>query len=252
MQGSWDLAFQWMQAEPTAHHVAMPWQVLLAMTTVCLMWGWLPLAGALCLMWGALLRPGEFLNALRLDLLLPRDVEQTISFGILAIKEPKTRHTGAKHQAGKIDVPDLLAVVDLAFGDYEGGRRLWGHSGQTLRSRFQAVLAALRLPTVRAGALKPLDPGSLRAGGATWHLQCTEDGEYCRRKGRWLSQKVMEVYVQETTALLYLKKIDPSARDLILAMAGLFPRILELCQTYKALHLPSVLWCNLLKTEAWT
>ena len=252
MQGSWDLAFQWMQAEPTAHHVAMPWQVLLAMTTVCLMWGWLPLAGALCLMWGALLRPGEFLNALRLDLLLPRDVEQTISFGILAIKEPKTRHTGAKHQAGKIDVPDLLAVVDLAFGDYEGGRRLWGHSGQTLRSRFQAVLAALQLPTAKTGALKPLDPGSLRAGGATWHLQMTEDGEYCRRKGRWLSQKVMEVYVQETTALLYLKKIDPSARDLILAMAGLFPRILELCQTYKALHLPSVLWCNLLKTEAWT
>lgn len=27
MQGSWDLAFQWMQAEPTAHHVAMPCSV---------------------------------------------------------------------------------------------------------------------------------------------------------------------------------------------------------------------------------
>lgn len=59
MQGSWDLAVQWMQAEPTAHHVAMPWQVLLAMTTVSLTWGWLPLAGALCLMWGALLRPDD-------------------------------------------------------------------------------------------------------------------------------------------------------------------------------------------------
>lgn len=29
MQGSWDLAFQWLQAEPTTHHVAMPWQILL-------------------------------------------------------------------------------------------------------------------------------------------------------------------------------------------------------------------------------
>ena len=115
-------------------------------------------------MWGALLRPGEFLNALRLDLLLPRDVEQTIKFGILAIKEPKTRQTGAKHQAGKIDVPDLLAVVDLAFGDYESGRRLWGQSGQTLRTRFQSVLFALKLPTTKGGSLKPLDPGSLCRG----------------------------------------------------------------------------------------
>ena len=28
MQGSWDLAYSWMAAEPTCHHIAMPWQVL--------------------------------------------------------------------------------------------------------------------------------------------------------------------------------------------------------------------------------
>ena len=249
MQGSWDLAFQWMSAEPTAHHVSMPWQVLSAMTTVCLMWGWLPLAGALCLMWGALLRPGEFLNAYRVDLLLPRDVEHTICFGLLAIKEPKTRQTGARHQAGKLDVPDLLAVVDLAFGRLPSSSKLWMWSGQTLRNRFSSVLAALRLPTERKHCLKPLDPGSLRAGGATWHLQVSEDGEYCRRKGRWLSQKVMEVYVQETTALLYLKHVSPDARELVLALAQLFPQVVNLCSQYASLSLPPSTWHILLQHE---
>ena len=143
-------------------------------------------------------------------------------------------------------------MVDLAFGGYEGGRRLWGQSGQALRARFQAVLTALRLPTSKNGSLKPLDPGSLRAGGATWHLQCTEDGEHCRGKGRWLSQKVTEVYVQETTALLHLKKIDPAARDLVLTLASWFPRVLELCRLYSALHLPAEVWHTPADRSAWT
>lgn len=34
LQGAWDLAFSWVQAEPSSRHVAVPWQVLLAMITV--------------------------------------------------------------------------------------------------------------------------------------------------------------------------------------------------------------------------
>ena len=60
----------------------------------------------------------------------------------------------------------------------------------------------------------------------------------------------MEVYVQETTALLYLKKIDPTAKDLVLTLASLFPRVLELCRLYSALHLPPEVWYVLLQTEA--
>ena len=117
LQGAWDLAFSWVQAEPSFRHVALPWQVLLAMTTVALMWGWADVAGCLALGWGALLRAGELIAAKRGDLLLPRDVQETICFTSLAIKEPKTRHTGPRHQAAKLDKPDLLQVTGLAFGD---------------------------------------------------------------------------------------------------------------------------------------
>lgn len=80
LQGAWDLAFSGVQAEPSSRHVAMPWQVLLAMTTVALMWGWADVAGCLALGWGALLRAGELIAAKRRDLLLPRDDQETICF----------------------------------------------------------------------------------------------------------------------------------------------------------------------------
>jgi hypothetical protein len=35
--------------------------------------------------------------------------------------------------------------------------------------------------------------------------------------------KVMEVYVQETTALLYLKRIPKSSRQKVLSVTQLFP-----------------------------
>lgn len=250
MQGSWDLAYSWMASEPTCHHVAMPWQVLLAMVSACLLWGWLPLAGVLSLSWGALLRAGEVLAARRCDLLLPRDVEDTVHFCILAILEPKTRHSGARHQAAKLEVPDLLEVVDLAFGNLPESAKLWCWSGQTLRQRFRGLLVALLLPTQRSGNVKALDVGSLRAGGATWHLTMTEDREYTRRKGRWLSQRVMEIYVQETTSLLFLKKISESSRERVLLLASLFPRLLQKAKHWNQMRLPPNMWRFLYQQEA--
>ena len=219
LQEAWDLAFSWVQAEPSAHHVAMPWQALLSLLSVALMWGWTDVVGCIALGWGALLRAGEILGAKRRDLVLPRGVDETIAYALLAIHEPKTSHTGPRHQAAKLDAPDLLQVVDLAFGDKLEGSRLWEMSGQTLRLRFKELLRELQLPLEKFGDMKPLDLGSLRAGGATRHLQVTKDSEYCRRKGRWINMKTMEIYVQETTAILYLKRIPGEARSKVLAVA---------------------------------
>lgn len=251
MQGSWDLAYTWMALETTCHHVAMPWQVLLAMISTCLLWGWLPLAGVLALSWGALLRAGEVLAARRCDLLLPRDVEGTVKFCILAILEPKARQSGARHQAAKLEIPDLLEVVDLAFGSLPEAAKLWSWSGQTLRQRFRDLLSALLLPLSRSGNLKALDIGHLRAGGATWHLTMTEDSEYTRRKGRWLSSRVMEIYVQETTSLLFMKKISLQSRERVLELASLFPGLLVKAKRWNQLHLPPSLWRHLYHQEAW-
>ena len=167
MQGAWDLGYSWKRLEPGEHHVAMPPQILQAMVATSFLWGWFRFGGCLALSFAGLLRPGELLKSTRADLLLPLDCGNTISYGMLAIREPKSRFTNARHQSVKIDIPDLLEVVELTLGSLAPCQKLWPHSGQTFRSRFKAILEALSLPASPQGTLRPLDPGSLRAGGAT-------------------------------------------------------------------------------------
>ena len=167
LQAAWNVAYGWVQQEPGSHHAALPPQVLIALLATSLLWGWTRVAGCLALAFGAILRPGEVCSALRHQLLLPGDVFGTMHWAYLSSLEPKTRFTAAKHQTAKLDAPDLLSIVELAFGHLPKDVRLWPYSSQTLRVRFRSLLQALGLPTGVVDGRRPLDLGSLRAGGAT-------------------------------------------------------------------------------------
>ena len=248
LQGAWSLAFSWVQNEPSAHHVAMPFQVLMALLTTTMLWGWWNVGGVLALGWGAFLRAGEVLNSQRKHLLLPSDVGNSIRFGMLSIFEPKTRTSAARHQAAKLDIPDLLQFVELSFASYQPHQRLWPFSGQTMRLRLRCLLKAVGLPTVRDGDAKPLDLGSLRAGGATWALTMTEDAELVRRRGRWISAKTMEIYIQELSASTFLTSLDISTRNNILMLARLFPVLLQQSQNFSNSHIAQNAWRFLFTT----
>eukprot|EP00435_Cladocopium_sp_Y103_P062657 s123_g24.t1 len=148
LQEAWNLAFAWVRDEPSVHHLAMPWQILLAAISVCLTWGWLDMAGLMALTWGALLRVGEVVQATRKDLLLPCDTNYTNRFALLSLREPKTRFTAARHQSAKLDIPDLLQVAHISFSRLLPWQRLWPRSGKTLRLRFRQVMKELHLDTV--------------------------------------------------------------------------------------------------------
>lgn len=186
LQRSWDLAFAWVRDEGPIHHLSTPWQILLAMVSLSITWGWIDVAGLMRLGFGALLRTGEMTGALRKDLLLPADTLHTNDFALLSLQEPKTRCVAARHQRAKLDIEDLLAVVVVAFQHLQPHQRLWGYSAQTFRGRLQQLLRAL-----------------LRPGGATWILQRTEDSELVRRRGRWINSKVMEIYIQELSSIQF-------------------------------------------------
>ena len=243
LQGAWDLGYSWKRLEPGEHHVAMPPQILLGMVTTALLWGWIRFAGCLAMGFAGLLRPGEILAATRADLLLPADCGRTINHALLSIREPKSRFTNARHQTAKIDIQDMLLVCELAFQDLAPLQRLWPHSGQTFRSRFKSVLTALALPSVSSRDLRALDPGSLRAGGATYIISSTtECGELCRRRGRWANYKMMEIYVQELNALLYFKKISELARTKVLTVGGVFNYVLEKSFSFSQAGIPVAAW----------
>ena len=239
---AWSLAFGWVQAEPSTHHVAMPFQVLMAVLSLCIAWGWHNVGGCLALGWGAFLRAGEVINGLRRDLLLPRDVEGSITFGLFSILEPKTRNVAARHQSAKLDVPDLLQYVQITLGDLQPHQRLWPHSGQTLRNRLKTLLQQLGLPIESGHGVKPLDLGSLRAGGATWALTMTENPELIRRRGRWLNAKTMEVYVQELAATQYLSLVPAAAKEKIFTLARAFPFMLASIEAFHSSGLPKSSW----------
>ena len=229
LQPSWNLAFGWLQREPNVHHVCMPAQVLLAILTVALMWGWDRVAGCLGLGWGALLRAGELISAVRSQLLLPSDVFFSSSFCLFSIWEPKTRFTAAKHQSAKLDASDLVDLAELCFSDLDPSQRLWPYSGQTLRTRLRQLLSALCL-------------GSLRAGGATWLLQTTEDAELTRRRGRWINAKTMEIYIQEVQATSFFANLPSETRRRIVGLSLIFPDVLSKCKLWKRSNIPRSAW----------
>ena len=247
LQEAWNLAFAWVRDEPTTHHIAIPWQVLLACISVSLIWGWVDLAGMLALTWGAVLRVGEFLSATRKDLLLPCDTNFTNSFALLALKEPKTRFTAARHQSAKLDIPDLLRVVHLAFARLQPQQKLWPRSEQTLRLRFKQVLEEIGIHSqVRLNG-KSLDLGGLRAGGATWMIQVTEDSEFVRRRGRWINSRVMEIYLQEISCFQFLSAIPLSDRQKVFSLCNFFLQAVSGAEKFSAADIPPTVWYILWK-----
>ena len=179
-------------------------------------------------------------------LILPGDVGRTEPFVLLQIEEPKTRFKAARHQVARVDQPQLVSLIESVFGTYHPERFLWGASPQTLRLRFQRILGALKIASLPDGLSRGLDLGSLRAGGASWLLLTSEDSELVRRRGRWISHKIMEVYVQEAAAIQFLPRLDKSTREGILAGANHFPRVVEKLHTFSKAKIPETAWKFLL------
>ena len=242
LQQAWDLAFMWGSYEPTEHHIGMPFQILLACLSVMLLWGWKQEAACIALAWGALLRIGEVFKAVRKDLILPMDVAGSIDFLLIRIEEPKARYRAARHQSGKMEQPDLISVVQLGLGKLKSGDALWPFHRATLRHRLNKVLQSLGLPHRPGQKPKPLSLASMRAGGATWLITQTEQPDLVKRRGRWASMRVMEIYLQEVSAASYLNDLEITVKDKILEAMELFPEVLQIALTFERNAYPSATW----------
>ena len=242
LQPAWDLAYAWLRQEPPAHHLALPWQALLSLISTSWTWGWSRVAGVIALSWGGITCIGEVLSACRRDLILPGDVEWSINYALLQIAEPKTRYRCARHQIARLDQPQLLKVIEVALGGLLPEQRLWPASGQTMRHRFQKLLQANKLDTLPEGISRGIDLGSLRAGGASWLLMSSENSELTRRRGRWITSKVMEVYVQEAWSVQFLPRLPPEVKKLIWNGAQIFPWALDLVVAWHEAKIPESAW----------
>ena len=180
--------------------------------------------------------------ATRRDLILPDDMGGSIRAIMLRVGEPKTRFRAARHQLTRMDWEDLVIFCEGVFSKLEPWEKLWSASPQVLRTRFKQLLLAMGLPTVHGPEGRPLDLGSLRAGGATHLLMVTEDSELVRRRGRWLSARTMEIYIQESSSATFLPQLPVQTKDRILNLALAFPEAMEKMRHFEACHLPCSTW----------
>ena len=101
LAAAWDLAFSWVTDEPGSHHPAMPLAVVLAFSSLALLWGWPRESALFLLAWCGILRVGEILNGLRSDLVLPVDSTAGISTMLcfkFASRKPEVQQRSIKVQ----------------------------------------------------------------------------------------------------------------------------------------------------------
>ena len=123
-------------------------------------------------------------------------------------------------------------------------------SAATLRKRFRALLNAVGLPTEKAKGVLPFSLGSLRPGGATHLLNACENSELVRRRGRWLSTRVMEIYLQEVQVATFVRKLDPIVRGRLEAFSLAFSDVLQKVSFFLNTGVPPKTWLWLLRGEA--
>lgn len=80
-------------------------------------------------------------------------------------------------------------------------------------------------------------------------IQATENSELVRRRGRWTSTKVLEIYLQETACVRFLASLSPSQRMKIQTMAESFPGIVSKAKLMAASNIPTHTW---FKIFSWT
>lgn len=243
VSAAWDLAFNWVTDEPHEHHAALPVSIMLACTTLAILWGWLREGALIAMTWTGVLRVGEVLSALRADLILPRDAAPSTLGALLQIRLPKTRGRAARHQSSRIEPDDIVQLLDLAFRRLNIDERLWPWSPSRLRRRFSLLLTALGVADSRGSSHFNLS--SLRPGGATYWLAQTEDAEFVRRKGRWLSTRVLEIYLQEASVATYQRRLTEESKSRIQDLCNLFPEVLKKAQFFKAARIPEDAWPKL-------
>ena len=170
-------------------------------------------------------------------------------YAFVIIPRPKTRRLAARQQTARIDPVDAVRLITATFARLQPADRLWPLSLRAFRSRFEALLSALGLPTKgeNSGGGRPLELPSLRGGGATALLQATEDSELVRRRGRWMNVKTMELYLQELAAVSLVPNLAPATRARIKVLSDASALCMARASELLDSDVPAHLWPQLFR-----
>ena len=81
-------------------------------------------------------------------------------------------------------------------------------------------------------------------------MMVSDNVEMIRRRGRWVSMKVMEIYVQEVSAVQFIPSLPPHVKKQVIEGATIFPWILSQAQILDRINIPLPVWPIILRDEA--
>ena len=151
-------------------------------------------------------RAAEFLLASRSAVVLPNDgLDEARTWTLWRVLSPKTRGLGASQQPARIDDPPIAGLPTSAFGNMPAEQPLWPLSPSAFRCRFRVLGESPGLP-------ETCSPASLRGSGATFLYDVTRNTDLVARRGRWMSQKTTNIYLQEVQVASVLPKLNVSEK----------------------------------------
>ncbi|CAE7414009.1 Ttn, partial [Symbiodinium necroappetens] len=107
------------------------------------------------------------------------------------------------------EAQDLVMIIIMAFRGLRGDQKLWPMSSQTLRKRLD------------------------------------QDSELVRRRGRWASAKIMEIYLQEVSATVYLPSLPREQKHRVAQIAATFSGILQQAWAWTCQGIERNIWYRL-------
>ncbi|CAE7384983.1 unnamed protein product [Symbiodinium sp. KB8] len=216
---AWELLTRWEAVEPTIHRTPVPEPLLMAMVSVGWLRGFRRWCGCALLAFYGTARIGEVLACQRKHLVLPEDLFKHCSSIFLRLDSSKTSMRGRPRvQHVRVDDPQALALIRLAFSGLEPGEKLFPLSHAAFRTRWDRCLAALGL-----GQGVNLTPGGLRGGGA---VACYHKGTPIadiQWRLRLKNMATLEHYLQEVSALTALSEASNDAKSNIQHAVQVFP-----------------------------
>ena len=208
----WQLVARWESLTPISHRTPLPLVIFQAMVALAISLGWMRWAGVAIIGFEGICRPGEPLQSVREDLLLPRDlVVENPAVVFLRIKKPKSRRRGlGLIQHAKISDLAVARFLDRVFGPLPRKEPLLLGSSSSFRRRWDHLLSLLDIPE-KIG----LTPASLRSGGAVRAYRADEELTKILWRMRIKDIETLQHYLQELGAISVFQELSRSSQQKI-------------------------------------
>lgn len=219
---AWRVVSRWEQLEPVQHRPPVPEPLVLAMSSLALLWRWPLFAAAMLACFYGICRIGEVLSAERGSLLTPADLmaEQQVIY--LRICKPKSRNRGPSVQYATISEQSVVQFLSTVWQEFDPKSKLYPSSPSNFRRRWNTLLRALGVQVWHR-----LTPGSLRGGGCVAaHRKGLAIQDLLWRM-RLQHTKTLCYYLQETTAESVLPALTSECRENIQVLRSLLPLLLQ-------------------------